>query len=318
MLLGAVLSLVTVAVSLVSSAGGDGPARRFSEQGYLDRMRPLVERSSAQGAGLARIRSQGLRLGREATMRQLGRVTQDARAVLAEVEAADPPTSLSVARSVLLTTMAVRARAAAGAENGFTQVYAAVPPATPIEILAGAGEDAAAADRTYAIFLESLLAFEGARSVVMPPSRWVTDPGLWERGELTVFVGAVRASASPTPVRDLTLLLVTIRPPAVGTEGTAPVLPLVRAFQLDVVVANVGNAQERNVPVVATLSGGGASDRVQGSVDLDPGQRRSLTLNGLRPVPAGPATLRVVVGPVAGEPNTADNERSQPVVLRAS
>ncbi|MDQ3575994.1 MAG: hypothetical protein M3404_13950, partial [Actinomycetota bacterium] len=154
-LLGAVLSLVTLVVSLVSSAGGDGPARRFAEQAYLDRMRPLVERSSAQGADLARVRSQGLRLGREAVLRQLGRVTQDARAVLAEVEAAEPPPSLAVARSVLLTTMAARARAAGAAESGLAQAYAAVPPATPVEILAGAGEDAMAADRTYLIFLES-------------------------------------------------------------------------------------------------------------------------------------------------------------------
>ncbi|HWC09771.1 MAG TPA: hypothetical protein VG455_00965, partial [Acidimicrobiales bacterium] len=268
-LLGAVLSLVTLLVSLVSSAGSDGPARRFTEQGYLDRMRPLVERSSAQGADLARVRSQGLRLGREAVLRQLQRVTQDARAVLTEVAAADPPPSLSVARSVLLTTMAVRARAAAAAEDGFAQAYAAVPLATPVEILAAAGEDAVAADRTYAIFLESLPAFEGARSPVLPPSRWVVDPKLWERGELTVFVGVLRASASPTPVHDLTLLLVTIKPPAVGTEGPTPVLPLVRAFQVDVVVANVGNAAERNVPVTATLASvSGPTERVQGSVDL--------------------------------------------------
>jgi len=134
-----------------------------------------------------------------------------------------------------------------------------------------------------------------------------------------VFVGAVRASASPTPVHDLTMLVVTTKPPAVGTEGSAPVLPVVRAYQLEVVVANVGNAVERDVPVVARLAGlGGSTETVQGRVDLEPGQRRSLVLNGLRPVLPGPATLRVTVGPVTGEANGVDNERIQPVVLRGS
>lgn len=316
-MLGLLLTLVTLLVSVVSSAGSDGPARRFSEQAYLDRMRPLVERSTEQGEELSRVRSQGLRLGKDGVQRQLGRVNQDAKAVLAEVEQADPPDSLSLARSVLMTTMAVRARVAAAVQEGFSQAYATVPVAGPIEFLAKAGEEAVAADRTYQVFLESLPVVGGAPSAIMPPSRWVADPSLWARAELTVFVGAVRASAVPTPVHELTILLVATTPAPVGVEGTAAVLPVVKAFQLEVVVANVGNSVERDVPVVATLSGvGGTAETVQDSVDLEPGQRRSLALDGLRPVLPGPAVLRVVIGPVAGEANPADNERTQPVVLR--
>jgi len=321
-LLGLILTLATLLVSVVASAGSDGPARRYSEQSYLDRLRPLVERSTEQGVELSRTRSQALRIGRDVVQRQLVRVAQDARAVSDEVQGIDSPKSLSMVRSVLVTTVAVRARAAAAAQEGFAQAYApaaTVAPAAPIDLLARAGDQALTADRTYEVFLESLPAVEGARSAIMPQSRWVTDTKLWDRTELTVFVGAVRSSASPTPVHDLAMLVVSTKPPAIGTEGPASVLPVVKAYQLEVVVANLGNAPERKVPVVAILqSVSGPVEAVQDTVDLDPGQRLSLTLNGLRPVPPGPAALRVVVGPVPGEPNVADNERTQPVVLRGS
>jgi len=142
-LLGLFLSLVTVVVSVVSSASSDGPAQRYSEQAYLDRIRPFVERSSEQGAALVRARSQGLRLGRDGVQRQLGRVTQDAQAVLADVQGVDPPESMSTARSILVTTMVIRARAAAAAQEGFKQAYAGGPPGPPAELLAWAGEEAA-------------------------------------------------------------------------------------------------------------------------------------------------------------------------------
>ncbi len=316
-MLGLFLTMVTLLVNVVTSAESDGPARRFSEQAYLDRMRPLAERSTEQGVELSRVRTHALRLGREAVQRQLARVTEDARAVLDEVQRTDPPKSLSAARSILLTTMTIRGRVAAAAQEAFAQAYGPAPPGAAVDLLARAGEQAVAADRTYEVFLESVPAIEGAGSAIMPQSRWVADVRLWDRTELTVFLGAVRASAVPTPVHELTVLVVSTKPPAVGTEGPASVLPVVRAFQLEVVVANVGNAPERKVPVVATLmSATGAVETVQDAVDLDPGQRLSVTLNGLRPVPPGPGVLRVVVGPVPGEANPADNERSQPVVLR--
>jgi hypothetical protein len=319
LLLGLVLSLVTLGVAVVSSAGGDGPARRYSEQTYLDQVRPLVERSSEQGAELARVRAQVLRLGRDAVQRQLARLAQDAQAVLADVPMVEAPPSMSVASSVLVTTMAVRARAAVAAQEGFSQAYAAGAASASIDILTRAGEEAVASDRTYEVFIQSLPGAQGGPPVGVPASRWVPDARLWDRGELSVLVGAVKSSASPTPVHDLVVLVVTTKPPAVGTEGPASVLPVVRAFQLEVVVANVGNAVEREVPVVGSLTGvGGSVETVQGAVDLEPGQRRSLPLNGLRPVPPGPAALKVVVGPVSGETNMADNERTQLVVMRGS
>ena len=316
-LVGVLLSLVTVSVSVVSSAQTDGPARRFSELAYIDEMRPLIERSSAQGSVISQVRANGLRLGRDAVRHQLTRVRQEAGGVLSEAEKVEPPKSLATAHSVLIATMAVRARAAAAVDAAVTQAYAGGPPGPPVAALATAADQMAAADRTYQVFVESLPAEAGPRAV--PGSRWLADPRPWDRAELAVFFSSLRASVTSAAVHDLGILAVTTKPPAVGSEGPAAVLPLVRSFRLEVVVANVGNSGVRGVPVVATLSGAaGRSGTARGVVDLEPSQRRTLTLNGLEPVAAGAATLRVVVGPVAGEANTADNERSQPVVLRAT
>ena len=317
-LVGILLSLVTLSVSVVSSAQSDGSGRRFSELAYVDEMRPMIERSSSHGAELAQVRAQGLRLGREAVRRQLGRASQGARAVLSEAEQVEAPKSLTTAHSVLVATLAVRVRAATAVESAVTQAYSGGPPGPAVEALGRAGEDMMASDRTYQVFVESVAAARGGPPV-LPASRWLADARAWDRSELAVFFASLRSSATSTAVHDLAVLVVTTKPPAVGSEGPATVLPVVRAFQLEVVAANIGNAAERDVPVVATLTGvGGASESARGVVDLDPGQRRSLTLNGLRTVPPGPGTLRVVVGPAPGETSTADNERSQPVVLRGS
>lgn len=316
LLVGVVLSLVTVFVSVVSSAQTDGPGRRISELAYFDQMRPFVERSSAQGAGLTHVRVQGARLGRDGIRREVGRVNREARAVLAAAQEVEPPRSVTVPHGMLLTTLAVRSRAASVVDQAMNRAFGAEALNPIVEALAGAGEDMVASDRTYQVFLESLPSIVGS-GPLMPASRWVLDPHPWNRTELGAFLAALRAGVATVPVHDLTVLVVTTRPPAVGNEGGALVLPLVRALQLEVVVANVGNSAEHDVKVAATLDGPGTnSETVRDSVSLEPGQRRALVLGGLTPRGVGPASLVVIVGPAPGESNSADNQRSIPIVVR--
>jgi hypothetical protein len=314
LLLGVVLSLATVLVSVVSSAQTDGAGRRITEMAYLDEMRALVQRSTAQGSSLAYLRSQGPRLGREALRRETGRVAADARAVVQGVERADAPKSLTRAHTLLVATMVVRDRAATAVEGAMTRVFGAEPLSRAVELLVRASQDMAASDRIHETFVASLPA--PASPGAMPVSRWF-DAQRWSTDDLGVFLGSLRSSASPTPVHDVAILVVTTKPPSVGNEGAATVLPLSRNLQLEVVVANVGNSGERRVPVAAFLDGPGAtSDMARDTVDLDPGQRRALALGGLSPAGAGPATLTVVVEPTPGESNRSDNQRSIPVVFR--
>lgn len=317
LLLGVVLTLAVITVNATMSARSKGPGRRLAELAYLDRVRPPVERSTAQGDEIAQVRSGAVRLGRDGMRRRLDRVARQARDVLGAVQAQKPPADMSTPHSLLVASMAVRAKAVTALRDALGQVTAQQASASSIDALVGAGEEIVAADRTYQVFLDSLPRASGATAPVMPASKWVDDSGVWSRPELVAFVGAVRASAVPTSVRDVAMVVVTTEPAAVATEAGSSVLPLTKALRLEAVVANVGNQPEKRVPVIATLRGpAGQVDTARDFVDLAPAQRRVVTLGGLKPVAGPPSTLSVVIGPVAEEGSVADNAFSMSLLLR--
>ena len=311
--------VATAVVLIVNGAfsGSESPSRRLAQLAYLDDVRPEVDRSTAQGAAIDEIRGEALTLGSQGVSRRLARVSREAEAVLAAVQDADPPEVLETSHTMLVATVAIRARVAAAVEEGMRLAFSDGPPEPAVDALAAAGEEMVAADRTYAVFVDALPRPEGVIAPLLPASVWASDPGLWAPPEMAAFVASIRSSTTRTPVHDVGVLAVTTDPVAVATEGNATVLPLVRTLRLDVVVANTGNSAEKGVPVVATLIGpAGEVDTARDFVDLEPGQRRSVPLGGLRPVPGGPSTLTVIVGPVEGESSIPDNERSVGLVMR--
>ena len=318
LLIGALLTLAVVTVNATLSARSKEPGRRLAQLSYLDRVRPYVEQSTAQGAEIALVRSDAVKLGREGVRRKLDRVARQAQEVLASVQREEPPDALSTSHSLLVASMAVRAKAIASLRDALGRLTARQSPASSIDELAGAGEDIVAADRTYQVFLDSLPASpEGVMERVMPPSRWTEDAALWSRAELVAFAGAFRASAAPGSVRDVAVVVVTTDPAAVASEGGSSVLPLTKGLKLEAVVANVGNEIERRVPVVATLrSPTGKVDSARDFVDLAPAQRRVVTLGGLQPAAGPPSTLSVVVGPVADEGSIVDNGFTMSLLVR--
>lgn len=311
--------LLSVTVLLVNAAfsGSESPSRRLAELAYLDKVRPQIDLSSEQGASIGQVRSDAGRLGRQGTSRRMARVTREADLVLAAVRRTKPPPTLATAHSILVATVAIRSRVAGGVADGLSAAFTDGPPDPAVEALVKAGEEMLAADRTYQVFVDAFPRPEGVTAPLLPASAWAAEPALWSRPELAAFVGSIRSSATPSPVHDVGVLTVATDPAAVATEGNASVLPLVGSLRLEVVVANTGNAPEKAVPVVATLIGpAGEVDTARDFVDLAPGQRRAVALGGLRPVPGGPSTLTVIIGPVEGETSIPDNERSLGLVLR--
>ncbi|MGH9152536.1 MAG: hypothetical protein ACRD03_09100 [Acidimicrobiales bacterium] len=314
------VGLLATALVLVVNAGFSGPespSRRLAQLAYLDEVRPQVDRSTAQGAAIGEVRADAIALGSRGVGRRMARVVREANDVLAAVRAADPPEALETAHSMLLATVAIRARVATAVEDGMRRAFAEGPVEPAVDALVRAGEEMTAADRTYAVFVDALPRPSGVTAPLLPTSAWTSDPHLWAPPEVGAFVASIRASGTTTPVHDVGVLTVTTDPVAVATEGNASVLPLVRTLRLDIVVANTGNTAVEGVPVVATLIGpAGEVDTARDFVDLEPGQRRSVPLGGLRPVPGGPSTLTVMIGPVEGEASIPDNERSVALVMR--
>ena len=316
-LLFAILATIAVLLGSAALSGSESPSRRLAQLAYVDEIRPQIERSTAQGASIAEVRADALQLGRQGVLRRLARVKREADAVLAAVRDADPPAELETAHSMLTATVAIRARVASAASGGMADAFTEGPPEPAVDALVKAGEEMVAADRTYAVFVDALPRPAEVTAPLLPASTWASDTQLWTRAELAAFVTSIRSSTTPTAVHDVGVLTVATDPAAVATEGNSSVLPLVRSLHLEIVVANTGNAAEKAVPVVATLIGpAGEVDTARDFVDLDPGQRRAVPLGGLRPVPGGPSTLTVVIGPVEGEASIPDNERSVGLVLR--
>lgn len=304
-------------VNAVLSGGSDDRGARLNRLNFLDQVRPHVDRSTAQGAEVEQLRGDPARLGREGIGRRMDRVVAQADDVVRAVSAAEAPPALEVSRTILVATMAVRARAAVGIRDALAAALAGGPDDAAVAALVGRGDELVAADRTYQVFVDSLPAGDSAVPV-LPPSRWVPDARMWAAAQVSSFLAAMRAAASPVPVNDVRVVTVDTEPAAVGVEAGAAVLPLVSSIRLEIVVANVGNGPQTQVPVVASLqSADGQLDTARDFVDLAPGQSRSISLAGLRPAAAGGlATLTVVVGPVAGETPGEDNQRSLPLLLR--
>jgi len=313
LLFAAVLTLVVLLVNAAVSARSKAPARRLAELAYVDEVRPLVERSTDQGAELHQVRTDAAKLGRAGVNRRLDKVHQDAMAVLRGVRAAEPPGSLTTQHSLLVAALALRVHATESARDALSQALGTDPADAAVAKLAAAGRDMAAADRNYEVFLEGLPKAEGVQADVMPPSRWIADLGGWGDAQLTVFVASLRSTTALAPVHDVTVVIANPDPAAVGQENGVDVLPLTKTLRVHIVVANAGNETEKRVPVVATVTpppGAGDPDTARDFVDLTPGQSLALQLGGLKMPAAGPWTLSVAIGPVDGELSTGDNTKT--------
>jgi hypothetical protein len=313
------LTAVVVFVDLVVSNRSDAPTRRNAALGYLDQVRAQITQSNREGADLADVRVKAAALGRAGLTARLGRIADDSARTLASARAAEAPANLSDARSLLLATFVLRARAAAVLKDALNAALA--PPAPPPSVLTklvGVGADFNAADRTYTAFLDAINAQQGVgKDSLMPKSQWVEDPVSWQQPDLAAFLTALRNSTTVAPVHDTTIVLVTTDPSAVHDENGRSVLPLSKQLRVQIIVANVGNENEKDLKVEVTLVPGGAKTTARDFVTLAPGQRDSLSLGGFEPI-AGPATLTVTIDAPPGESaaTMADNTKVLQLLFR--
>lgn len=319
LLFAVVLSLVVLLVNAAVSTRSKGPSRRLAELAYLDQVRPLVERSTEQGAELHQVRTDAAKLGRAGVNQRLDKVKTNADGVLREVRATKPPATLATQHSLLVASLALRAHATAAAQGALSQALGTEPAQSAVAVLAAAGQDMVASDRNYAVFLEGLPKAEGVAADVMPPSRWVEDDQSWNDAQLSVFVASLRSSSALAPVHDVAVVLVNTDPAPVAEENGAAVLPLMKTLRAHIVVANAGNETVKRAVVVATVTpppGAGDPDTARDFVDLEPGQSLAVQLGGLRMPTAGPWTLSITIEPVNGETATADNTKTLTLTSR--
>ena len=289
-----VLTLVVIATGALSANNTSPGEARTEALAYLDRVRPVIERSSATGRDLVSVRERAIGLERDLLDRQLARIQTDADDTLVDARAVTASEARALPQELLVGALGARATAVKELRAAFQQALDANVPLLPVvQLLSEVGRDLQAADGAYRLFGRNL----PAGSAPPPESRWVTDPTDWTAPVLGSFVTAIRNSKELAPVRDLAVLVATPDPGPVGEEsGKVLVLAQVPSIKLQVVVANQGNQPETGVPVVASTQpfdgSPASSDRV--TVNLEPGQRRAIETLKLTP-PAPGVTFAVIV-----------------------
>jgi len=292
-----VLLLMTVLVvgTIVLGANHTSPGEAHTEAlAYLDKVRPLIDRSSATGRDLESLRKDAVGLEREILDRQLSRIQTDADDVVADARTITAAEGGALAQDLLIGSLGGRATAVRGLRDALAQALDAQAPLLPaVQALTDVGRDLQAADGAYRLFGRNL----PPRSDPPPESRWVPDPQMWSAPVLGALVTSLRNSKNLAPVRDLAVLVASPDPGPLGEErGKVLVLAQVTTIRLQVVVANQGNQAEKAVPVMATtqpFDGSPSSTRTV-AVDLGPGQMRTIEDLELVPPPAG-VTFALIV-----------------------
>lgn len=310
---GIVASALVLAINAVAQSQGREAALRLETISYLDNVRPEVERSNSLGAELADLRARATELGRATVSERLQRVGVEALAGVRAVEEVSPPAQLRTNHSLLVAALAIRARSADTIRRTIGEALNPGSPPPPATDLVRATEDLRSADRSYELFREALPDDE---DMAMPRSAWLDGEPLSPE-EASAFVSTLRSAGSLAPIRDVAVVTIAMDPAAVGSEGPAAIIPPSPTLQLQVVVANVGNDAIRQLPVVAAVAApNGDVDTARQFVDLEPGQRATVTIGGLRLASQAANELRVTAGPVDGEATLSDNERRRTLLVR--
>jgi hypothetical protein len=315
LLLGVLATVVVLAVNAAMSARSPAPARQLAQQSYVDQILPAIQDSTQQGRDIDMVRQQAHSLSATTITSRLGQVAGAARQTLRAVQRLTPPKPSQTAHDLLIAALAIRVQ---GAE-ALTQALGGAlssgqDPTSAVNALVDVGQDFSAADRAYALFVQAA----PTSGTPLAPSRWVNDSATYASTNLSVYLTSLRSAASLTPVHDTAIVVVTTDPSPVSVNGDTQILPVNRALQMQVVVANQGNEPEKNLTVSATIapSANGPSQMVRDFVDLTPGQTKTVSLGTLRVVPNQPTTLTVKIDTVPGETNVSNNSKTITLMMQ--
>lgn len=304
--------LLVVAAFAVNSIVKTSAAGPDAAVAYADRVRPIIDRSTRDGAALADLRAGAAALGRAGLDRTLDRITRQTTAASRDAAAVDAPRSLRADHGLLVTALTTRANAVGMLKAALAGAFGSGPTDPVTEATYQVGRDLGVADQAYRLFVAGLPRPAGK---TLPPSVWVADENAWARPEIASFVATLRNTTSLAPVHDLALIAVTTDPAPVASENGIDVIPVVKSMHLDVVVANAGNQPEKHVTVEAVATAPGGLDTGRQFVDLAPGQRQTVAIT-VKVAAGGSLDLQVRIGPSNGEFNVADNVTTRQFILR--
>jgi hypothetical protein len=296
-----VLSAVVVVLAVSSVAQishTSGPYRRTVDRGYAALAQPLVAQSNASGVALASFLRDTGSLGRIAFFSDLDSLASDTSSLERHYAVITPPdpsasswcATAMAARAAAVSTLRSSLESAVGGRTGLV----AIDEAAATTALGSVGAELQSADRSWAACRRALRRAPG--SALLPTSRWVRDPGVFEGSGAARFVAALAGSHALAPVHNIVVLAVVTDPAAVASGATL-VAPAATGLVVHVVLANQGNVDEEGVELggEVTLLGTTASPvAVQRTLDLAAGHSTTMLLPALKVEPGSSYTLQVV------------------------
>ena len=323
-LVGLIAIAIAVVVALVFWVGAcQGKNRHADYAAYAAKVKTIALSSSQLGVEFAnKLISPGLKQADlEQSLQQYAQQEQQAYDQAQQIRAPGP---LRRIHQHLIDALELRAKGLAGLGDTLSTT-STKDASTAAQKLTERAQLLTASDvvwdELYKAPASQELTTLGVTGVVIPESHFVTNPELVSARSFSVVFSRLHgASTGGTPSGKHGDGLVSVKVLPQGTQlttSTATTVKVSADLSFVVTVEDSGDFQEPSVPVTLTIDAGGTPIVKRKSIPLiQPAQQQTVTFGNFNlPTSAfgAKATVKVEVGAVAGEINTANNSASYTV-----
>jgi len=330
-LVGLIAIAIAIVVALVFWVGAcQGKSKHDDYASYAAKVKTIAQSSTQLSVEFAnKLVSPGLKAADlETSLQQYAQQEQQA---FDQAQHIRPPGPLRQIHQHLIDSLELRARGLAGLGDALSQTASTKDAATAAQKLADRAALLTASDvvwdELYKAPASQELSTLGVTGVVIPESHFVSNPELLSLRSLTVLLTQIRGGASTggTPGGKHGDGLVSVKVEPQGdtlTTDTATTVKVSADLSFVVTVEDSGDSQEINVPVTLTIDAGGKPIVNRKTIQvIQAAQQETVTFGNFNlPTSAfgAKATVKVEVGAVAGEINTANNAASYTVFFTLS
>jgi hypothetical protein len=329
-LVGLIAIAIAVVVALVFWVGAcQGKSKQDDYAAYASKVRTIADSSTQLGKELAnKLVAPGLKQADlETSLQQYAQQEQQAYAQAQQIRAPGP---LRQIHQQAVDALELRAKGLAGLGDALSRTASAKDASTAAATLAAQAQLLVASDvvwdELYRIPATLQLKAQGITGVVIPDSNFITNTDLVSTRSFTLLFQRLHGASvggTPSGKHGDSLLSVKVLPQgATLSASTATTVKVSADLAFVVTVENSGDFQEVNVPVTLTIDAGGTPIvRRQSIPVIQPAEQRQVTFSNFNlPTSAfgAKATVKVEVGAVAGEINTANNSASYTVFFTLS
>jgi hypothetical protein len=321
---------IAVVVALVFWVGAcQGKSKQDDYAAYASKVRTIADSSGQLGKELAnKLVAPGLKeADLETSLQQYAQQEQQAYTQAQQIR---PPGPLRQTHQQAVDALELRAKGLAGLGDAVSRTASAKDASTAAAILAAQAQLLVASDvvwdELYRIPATLQLKAQGITGVVIPDSNFITNPDLVSTRSFTLLFQRLHGASvggTPSGKHGDSLLSVKVLPQGDPlSAATATTVKVSADLAFVVTVENSGDFQEVNVPVTLTIDAGGSPIvRRQSIPVIQPAEQKQVTFSNFNlPTSAfgAKATVKVEVGAVAGEINTANNSASYTVFFTLS